>query len=128
MFQNTKNSKQQGDVGLGSAIAYYTSLGYTVSIPLNDSQQYDLLVDEEGDIKRVQVKTSYHKTPEGVYRVCLKTSGGNKSFTTIKPFDSKTVELLFVLAEDGSRYSVPTSEFSATNNLNLGKKMEKFKI
>ncbi len=39
-------NKQKGNTGLGIAIAYYTSNGYTVSIPLNDTQDYDLIVDK----------------------------------------------------------------------------------
>ena len=44
---NTKfsNSKKQGDWGLGRAIAYFTLKEYTVSVPLTESQDYDLIVD-----------------------------------------------------------------------------------
>ena len=34
----------QGNVGLGRAIAYYTEKGYTVMLPLNDTQKYDLVI------------------------------------------------------------------------------------
>ena len=40
------SNKEKGNTGLGIAIAYYTSNGYTVSIPLNDTQDYDLIVDK----------------------------------------------------------------------------------
>lgn len=53
-----KNTKKQGDYGLGSAISYFTSQGYNISIPLTDSQDYDLVVeDTAGFLKKVQVKT-----------------------------------------------------------------------
>lgn len=42
------NSKKQGDVGLGTDISFFTQRGWTVSIPLTDSQDYDLVVDEGG--------------------------------------------------------------------------------
>ena len=48
-------NKQRGNCGLGLAIAYYSTHGYTVSIPLNDTQDYDLLVDKDGKIESVQV-------------------------------------------------------------------------
>ena len=123
----SKNSKQQGDVGLGAAIAFYTSIGYTVSIPLNDSQQYDLIVDDGKKINRVQVKTTKNKKPSGNYEVGLRTCGGNQSFHTVKKFDHKSVEILFVLCEDGSSYSIPTESFSCKSSIDLGKKYEKFK-
>jgi hypothetical protein len=37
MFENTINSNQQGNVGMAYAIAYYSKLGYNISIPLTDS-------------------------------------------------------------------------------------------
>ena len=40
-----KNSKKQGDAGLGIAIEYFTTKGYCVCIPLTDSQEYDLVVE-----------------------------------------------------------------------------------
>lgn len=43
IFEHCKNTKEQGTIGLGKAIAYFTSRGFVVSIPLNDSQDYDLV-------------------------------------------------------------------------------------
>ena len=52
-----RNTKKQGDVGLGAAIAFFSNLGYTVATPLTDSQNYDLVVDMDEGLKKVQVKT-----------------------------------------------------------------------
>ena len=38
---NFTTNKEKGNTGLGIAIAYYTSNGYIVLIPLNDTQDYD---------------------------------------------------------------------------------------
>ena len=55
-------NKQRGNCGLGIAIAYFSTNGYTVSIPLNDTQDYDLLIDKDGKIESAQVKyTSCYK-------------------------------------------------------------------
>ena len=48
MYFNT--NKQKGNCGLGMAIAYFSTNGYTVSIPLNDTQDYDLIVEKNGII------------------------------------------------------------------------------
>ena len=58
---NQSNSKKQGDVGLGMSIGWFASQGYTVSLPLTDSQDYDLVVEIEGVLRKVQVKTSKYK-------------------------------------------------------------------
>ena len=57
-----KTNKEKGNTGLGIAIAYYTSNGYIVSIPLNDTQDYDLVVDKNDIIRKVQVKFTSCKT------------------------------------------------------------------
>ena len=44
---NFITNKEKGNTGLGIAIAYYTSNGYIVSIPLNDTQDYDLIVEKD---------------------------------------------------------------------------------
>ena len=44
-------NKEKGNTGLGIAIAYYSSNGYTVSIPLNDTKDYDLIIDKNNNIK-----------------------------------------------------------------------------
>ena len=46
----------QGNIGLGRAIAYYTSKGVPVLIPLNDTQPYDLVVEKMENYKKYQLK------------------------------------------------------------------------
>lgn len=57
-----KTNKEKGNSGLGIAIAYYSSKGYTVAIPLNDTQDYDLVVDKDEKLYKVQVKATACKT------------------------------------------------------------------
>lgn len=48
--------KEIGNAALSMAIAYFGSNGYVVSVPLNDTQDYDLVVDKDGKLQKVQVK------------------------------------------------------------------------
>lgn len=129
MFENVINSKKQGDVGMCYAIAYYSRLGWTVSIPITDSQDYDLLVENtDNNILKVQVKTSKYLTEGGTYQVSLKTCGGNKSGQTIKKMDKNYIDLVFVLVDDGSCYSIPTEKIESSGSMNLGDKYSEFKV
>jgi Holliday junction resolvase-like predicted endonuclease len=76
MLKEQRNSKKKGDVGLGAAIAYFTRMGYCVCLPLTDSQEYDLIVDIDKILHKVQVKTTTHKKKSGVYSVELRTLDG----------------------------------------------------
>src|SRR5437016_3663009 len=53
-FRKHDNSRVQGDAGLGVAIAYFSRIGVRVGIPLTDSQPYDLMIDNDGQLSRVQ--------------------------------------------------------------------------
>ena len=48
------NKKQIGRIGLSMAINYFTLNGYTVSIPMNDTQWYDLIIEKNGHFETVQ--------------------------------------------------------------------------
>ena len=65
----------QGNIGLGKAIEYFTSNQMTVSVPLNDTQKYDLAVEIDGKLSRVQVKTSRNRTASGAYQILLRHCG-----------------------------------------------------
>ena len=125
---NQSNTKKQGDVGLGSAIAWFSANNYVVSIPLTDSQDYDLIVDKDETIYRVQVKTASYKERKN-YKVQLSVKGGNRSgIGKVKPFDKNKVELLFVLTEVGIKYLIPSRDIDSKNSLTLTSKRDVYKI
>jgi uncharacterized ubiquitin-like protein YukD len=119
-----ENTKMQGNVGMGRCIAFSTMKGYTVSLPLNDSQSYDLIIDD-GSLKRVQVKTSRCEGKYGGYRVDLKSS----SLYTHKNFDSNSCDILYVLTADGSEYWIPSTEIIVKHQIIVGNdKYSEYKI
>ena len=59
MFENATNSKKQGDIGMCYAMAYYSKLGWTISIPITDSQDYDLIVDTGVNLLKVKLKQQH---------------------------------------------------------------------
>ena len=128
MFENCKNTKAQGNIGIAYAIAHYVSSGYTVSIPMNDSQEYDLVVDIDGFLNKVQVKTTGSKTPYGIYTVTLRNCGGTNG-SVYGRVNSSSVDLVFILTASGDMYEVPLIDLqNNTNSLNLGDKALKYKI
>ena len=49
-------NREIGRIGLSMAINYFTIQGYTISLPLNDTQWYDLVIEKNGKFYRIQVK------------------------------------------------------------------------
>lgn len=124
-MENYKNTKKQGDMGLGAAIGYFTKVGYTVGIPLTDSQDYDLIIDDGNQLSRVQVKTCNFKRRS--YEVNLSVKGGNRtSVGKIKKFETSNSDYLFIVTEDSEQYFIPTKMLVAKYNLVLGPKYQKY--
>ena len=121
-------NKEKGNTGLGIAIAYYTSNGYTVSIPLNDTQDYDLIVDKDNKLKRVQVKSSSFKDKRGNYQVALKSCGGTKG-KTYKTVADTGIEELFIVLDNIDIYIIPKNVITNRSTINIGcTKYEKYKL
>jgi len=122
-----KNSKKQGDMGMGVAIGYFTSKGYTVAIPLTDSQDYDLIIDNGNQLSRVQVKTCNFKRKS--YEVNLAIKGGNRtSIGKIKKFDTSYCDYIFIITKNLEKYFIPTKDLVAKYILVLGPKYRKYLV
>lgn len=120
-------NKKKGNSGIGIAIAYFSTNGYTVSIPLNDTQDYDLVVEKENVFYSVQVKTTGCKTKYQNYQVALKSCGGTKG-VTYKTFIDTNVDLLFIVNDKLEMYLLPKEKIKNKSTLNLCKKYEKYKV
>lgn len=120
----------QGNVGLGKAIEYFTSHQIPVSLPLNDTQPYDLVADFNGKLQKVQTKTSrYSETDGQTYVVQLKNSGGNRTGTTrIVPFDNTSCDYVFVYTASDKIYLIPSDEIHTTSSMTVGIKYAEYEV
>lgn len=125
MIFNT--NKEKGNSGLGMAIAYFSTNGYVVSIPLNDTQDYDLIIEKNNVIKTVQVKSTGCKTKYGTYQVALKSCGGTKG-KTYKTLINTKVDFLFILNENLEMYLIPKEIIKNTTTLNLCDKYKQYLV
>lgn len=120
-------NKEKGNTSLGIAIAYYASNGYIVSVPLNDTQDYDLIVDKDNIIKRVQVKSSGCKTKYGRYQVALKSCGGTKG-KTYKTIIDTNIDEVFILTENKDCYIIDKKNIENESTITLGEKYNRYKV
>ena len=125
MIFNT--NKEKGNSGLGMAIAYFSTNGYVVSIPLNDTQDYDLIIEKNNVIKTVQVKSTGCKTKYGTYQVALKSCGGTKG-KTYKTLINTKVDFLFILNENLEMYLIPKEIIKNATTLNLCDKYKQYLV
>jgi hypothetical protein len=109
LFEDCKNTKKQGDIGEARAIYEYTKLGYVICAPLCDSAKYDLIIEKDGTMRRVQVKTS-SQAREGGFIIELSTCGGNQSRNSRTPRLRGDYDELFVLLSDERRWMIPAEK------------------
>lgn len=121
------SNKEKGNTGLGIAIAYYSANGYTVSIPLNDTQDYDFIVDKDNILKKIQVKATSCKTKYNKYQVALKSCGGTKG-GIYKTVVDTNIDELFIVTDSLELFRIPIEVIKNKATLNLCEKYEKYKI
>lgn len=125
------NTKEKGDIAVGKAISYFIRNGYEVCLPIGDKRHYDIIIEKNGRLERVQIKyAGRNKTTHGVKCVAsLRITGGNQSFNYIRKYSSKDFDSLFIYTENGNSYYLPWKLISCTNALCVEcRKYDKFKI
>lgn len=103
-------TNEKGNVAFGKAISYFTEKCYIVSLPLNDSQWYDMIIEKDNIFQTVQVKYTSQLGSSGAYACSLKLTSGTsrKSVYSIK---DTPVDLLFCYCANGDMYLIPTRDF-----------------
>jgi len=121
-FSRLATTRHQGDVGVMMALLYFTKEGHCSSVPISEGCRYDLLVEIDGLIQRVQVKTSGQRArASDGWDVRLATCGGNKSGQgKRKCLDASEFDLLFILTEDGQTWLIPSSEVDGNGMIVVG--------
>ena len=97
-----ETNKDKGRAGMSMGIAYFGANGYTVNIPLNDTQWYDFIVEKDGKMQTVQCKATGSKDNAISLRSCGGTNGGAYDTVINHP-----VDLLFCLDKDLNMYVIP---------------------
>lgn len=111
---------------MGIAIAYYSANGYTVSIPLNDTQDYDFIVDKDNILKKIQVKATSCKTKYNKYQVALKSCGGTKG-GTYKTVVDTNIDEVFIVTDSLELFRIPIEVIKTKATL-IYVKSRKYKI
>jgi hypothetical protein len=121
MHLRQANPRRQGDIGELAAMEWLTRAGYDVYLPLGHSPDIDMIAALDGELLRVQVKTSTALHRPGVYGVTVCTRGGNRSWNgLVKRLDPALIDYLFVLVADGRRWFIPAGKLEGRSGITLG--------
>lgn len=100
-----ETNKDKGRAGMSMGVAYFGANGYTVNIPLNDTQWYDFVIEKDGVFQTVQCKA----TGSSDNTISLRSSGG----TAGKVYDNvlnHSVDYLFCLDKEKHMYVIPVKD------------------
>ena len=118
---NEINRKQIGRIGLSMAINYFTCQGYTVSIPINDTQWYDLIVEKEGKFETVQCKATQTQDD----KIDLRSTGGTKGISYDNVLNHSELDWLFCVNKDLNMWLIPVKDITTTKQITLRTELTK---
>lgn len=105
----TKSTFEKGNLSEAKFLADALDAGYPVLIPFGDGSRYDMVIDIEGSLKKVQVKTG--RLREG--KIIFQTTSNNKGYNR-KSYHGE-VDFLGVYCRDNdTSYLIPVAETGAS--------------
>ena len=107
-----ENNKIKGRIGLSMAINYFTLNGYTVSLPLNDTQWYDMIIEKDGIFSTVQCKCTGTENGE----ISLKSMGGTKGVAYDSILNHSELDYLFCVDKNLNMFLIPLKDILESEN------------
>ncbi|MDP3875331.1 MAG: group I intron-associated PD-(D/E)XK endonuclease [bacterium] len=93
-------TQRKGDVAVAQAIARFTKLGYDVSLPITESAAYDLIIDDDGKLRKVQVRYC------GAGDVDLRRIHSNSKGYVVKKTKNGAYDWLYIFYPDKGEYLI----------------------
>ena len=123
------NTRQQGDLAVADAIAYYTNKGYIISFPMTEAARYDLIIDKT-KLLRVQCKCTGQVAPSGWFKCELRTRGGNQSWNKkeSKKLSAQECDIVFIRTMSGDRYAIPIHVIEGRSIITLGTNYQQYRL
>lgn len=104
------DTKKKGNLTELLCLAAFTELGYDVSVPYGDCARYDFIADIDGQLYKIQCKTS-SKRQEGVYEFSTRSTQVGATSTLTRSYDKNQVDFFATIIE-GKCYLVPIEQCS----------------
>ena len=100
------NRKQIGRIGLSMAINYFTCQGYTISLPINDTQWYDLVVEKDGKFYTIQCKATQTENGD----IDFRSTGGTNGGVYDNLLNHSELDYLFCVNKDLNMWLIPIKD------------------
>ena len=118
------NTKYLGNLTELQCITRFYELGYPVSIPYGDSEKYDMILDVNSKLQRLQCKhANPHKNEENIIDYITIRTTWSSGYTRNRQYArnkySKEDCDYFVTHYEGKNYLIPVEQCSNEKNLRI---------
>lgn len=112
------NTLIRGDINELQCILDFQKRGYYCSIPFSGSCRYDLIVDIDDRLYKIQCKSSSYSEDEGVLKMSATRSTTNTQKTTRYTYSEKEVDYFYTSWKEYG-FLIPISEVSTEKYLRV---------
>ena len=106
------NRKELGIIGLSMAINYFTFKRYTISITMNDTHWYDLVIEKENKFFTVQCKATATKDKT----IDFRSTGGTKGSVYDNLLNHPELDFLFCVDNELNMWNIPIKDIINAEN------------
>ena len=92
----------------------------TVLLPIADCDLYDLVIDHDGVLEKIQCKYTDYKQPNGGYNIDLRTFGGYRKKTYHLRYKNGDFDFLFIYCGNGQKYLIPAEKVIDKSHIVVG--------
>jgi len=117
------DTKYKGDVTEAAVVLEFIKAGYTVCIPHGENQRYDLIVEKDGLMQRVQCKTARIHNNEAIEFNCCNGNNASSNGTSdyrgdVELFATYNSEIneVFIIPVDACGISTCTLRLTENNS------------
>lgn len=105
-------TKLKGDIAEQAAILRLLQLGYGVSKPIGDRHPYDLIVDVDGQLVKLQIKSAWFNSSDQNYCIDVRRTKTNRKIMKRSLYSNQDFDFALIYIQDNNIfYVIPVKEF-----------------
>lgn len=114
------HTKTKGNLAETFVLANLIKEGFTVSIPYGENSRYDLIVETQNGLKKVQIKYMSKRKDRGYYVLTLKSIRANKNKNRIVHYTKEEIDFIIgYCLDNNSCYIIPLDKIKIRNELHI---------
>lgn len=102
------------------AINYFTIMGYTISLPMNDTQWYDMVIEKNSQFYTVQCKATATKDKT----IDFRSTGGTNGSEYDNILNHPELDYLFCVDNEFNMWNIPMKDILQSNNKQIRLRIE----